>query len=287
VLSHEDITPLKQAEATRQQSLDRLRELDIHKRALIAAVSHDVRTPLTVISGTAALLRQRLPSLSPEDLEQLAAGLAHQTNRLERLLSGLLVLSLSEEGGPPAAGVGAIKPQPTHLPSFVDQILSDFDLTGHTVTLDVPTAQVAVDPWILACVLERLIDNAARHTPSGTNINIRLRHTHGSLVIQISDNGPGIRRDDRDRIFLPFEQDLDTRRHNPGAGIGLTVVREAARLHGGDAIAETIDRSGASIVVHLAVTSPDTAAPTSGRPHTSHEPRPAGFTRPSHLRKLC
>lgn len=254
VVTHEDVTPIRKAENTRRLSMERMRQLDRRKDALISAVSHDVRTPLSVIGGTAELLQRQADSLERSALARLADGLVTQVRRLERLLSGLMVLSRHPGAEGDRSGVGSVERVEVELAKQLGVIVDHLDTEGRPVTIHADDLVVGVDTWVLEAVVERLVHNSVRHTPPGTAIEISASLTDPRrLTLRVTDDGPGIRPDERERVFLPFEQGSHGHPHDPGAGIGLTVVRELARLHGGDAWAETGDGEGARLVVELEV----------------------------------
>src|SRR5262249_46785508 len=133
--------------------------------------------------------------------------------------------------------------------------------TGARIDADLPDGLVAdVDADGVRQVLVNLLDNAVTYGPPGQRIAVALARTDGRVRITVEDEGPGIPRADRERVFLKFERlarDRDT--HRSGTGIGLAVARELVALHGGTIRAEEADRGGARLVVELPV-SPETPA---------------------------
>jgi signal transduction histidine kinase len=100
-------------------------------------------------------------------------------------------------------------------------------------------------------IVENLLVNAARHTPSHARIWIRVRPNDRGAILTVEDDGPGLAPEDRERVFGPFERGVSAAAHAPGSGIGLTLVARFAELHGGRAWAEEREGGGASFLVWL------------------------------------
>jgi signal transduction histidine kinase len=122
------------------------------------------------------------------------------------------------------------------------------DLEGRTVEVDANSAVAPVDAPKVERVVESLIANAVRHTPADARIWIRVTPRDGGALIAVEDEGPGVEDEQKEAVFLPFHKaDADT----PGSGIGLSLVRRFAELHGGRAWVEDRPGGGASFLVLL------------------------------------
>ena len=254
-----DITERKRAEEALQRSerqassafrrereaSQQLRALDDMKNTFLEAVSHDLRTPLTSILGSALTLEQSWSELAAGDALDLVGRVASNARKLERLLTDLLDVDRLQRG--------IISPQrrPTSMRELTERIVSEVEHPSHTVTLDVEDMTASVDAAKVERILENLVTNAVRHTPAGSHVWVRCSRGEGGLLLVVDDNGPGIPENMRDDVFAPFLQVPGSSSHSPGVGIGLSLVQRFAELHGGRAWVEDRRGGGASFRVHL------------------------------------
>jgi signal transduction histidine kinase len=231
-----------------QAAAEHLRALDQMKNAFLQAVSHDLRTPLTSVLGIAVTLdrgHQRLPA---RELHDLLGRLAGNARKLGRLLTNLLDLERLARG--------TLDPdrQRVDLGELVSRIVTDTApelLDGHPVSVAAAPVLLAVDPPQVERIVENLLANAARHTPAGTPVWVRVQaHTGGALMV-VEDAGPGVPAEVRQEIFQPFRQGPTITAHAPGSGIGLALVAHFAGMHGGRAWVQERPQGGASFCVFL------------------------------------
>jgi len=229
-----------------REAAQRLRALDEMKNTFLQAVSHDLRTPLTSILGSALTLEQNGRDLSSEDALDLVRRIAANARKLERLLGDLLDLDKLQRG------IVAPQRRPSDLAELVRQVVEDAEvLRGRAVELDLREAHAEVDPAKVERIVENLLANAARHTPPGTRIWVATQPVPGGVEIAVEDEGPGVPAELRDAVFQPFHQVPGKTDHSPGVGIGLSLVRRFAELHGGRAWVEDRPGGGASFRVFL------------------------------------
>jgi PAS domain S-box-containing protein len=229
-----------------REAAQRLRTLDEMKNTFLEAVSHDLRTPLTSILGSALTLERSNLDLPREDALDMVARIASNARKLERLLSDLLDLDRLQRG------IVAPNRRPTDLVDFVTRAIGEADTQGRVVELDVEPGSVQIDQAKTERILENLLSNSLRHTPDDAKIWIRARPEDGGVAIVVEDDGPGIPEDLREEVFEPFRQAPgSSSEHAPGVGIGLSLVRRFAELHGGRAWAEERPGGGASFHVFL------------------------------------
>jgi two-component system sensor histidine kinase KdpD len=237
----------KYSEAFRREreAAQRLRALDDMKNTFLEAVSHDLRTPLTSILGSALTLEQTELSLPHEDALDLVARIAANARKLERLLSDLLDLDRLQRG--------IVSPQrrPAELEALAHRSVEGTENhAGREIQVDVEPITVSVDGAKVERILENLLSNAIRHTPDGTRIWIRGRGQDGGVLLIVEDEGPGIPVDLHEAVFEPFRQAPgSSSEHSPGVGVGLSLVRRFAELHGGRAWLE--DRLGGGSSFHV------------------------------------
>ncbi len=247
-----DITERKRAEEL-ERALDleraeteKLRELDRMKNTFLQAVSHDLRTPLAAILGLAVTLEREDVELHPEEARELAARIAANARRLDRMVNDLLDLDRLSRG--------IVEPSlaPTDVGSLVRSLVAESGIVaGRTVEVEAPSAWAEVDPAKVERIVENLLANAVRHTPPEARIWVRVLPGEGDVVIAVEDEGPGVPPEDRERIFEPFRQGPTAPEHSPGVGIGLALVARFAELHGGRAWVEEREGGGASFRVRL------------------------------------
>ncbi len=239
----------KYSEAFRREreAAQRLRALDEMKNTFLEAVSHDLRTPLTSILGSALTLEQTELNLPKEDALDLVGRIAANARKLERLLSDLLDLDRLQRG--------IVSPQrrPTDLADLVHRSVDGTENpAGRDIQVEVESIMVSVDAAKVERILENLLSNAIRHTPDGTRIWIRGFGQDGGVMLIVEDEGHGIPHELYEAVFEPFRQAPGSSSgHSPGVGVGLSLVRRFAELHGGRAWLEDREGGGSSFHVFL------------------------------------
>jgi len=225
------------AEARRRADAVELRS------ALLSAVGHDLRTPLTSIKAAAGSLRDGDIRLSGEDRSELAATIEESADRLTGLVSNLLDSS--------RIATGAVAPdlRPVGYDEVAVLALRGLDGAGQVkLKIDEHLPEVLADPGLLERVIANIVDNALRH---GRGAPVVLRaSTHADLVeLRVVDSGPGVSVADAERLFAPFQR-LGDRDHN-GLGLGLSVARGFTEAMGGTLTAEDTPGGGLTVVVSL------------------------------------
>ena len=239
----------KYSEAFRREreAAQRLRALDEMKNTFLEAVSHDLRTPLTSILGSALTLEQTELNLPKEDALDLVGRIAANARKLERLLSDLLDLDRLQRG--------IVSPQrrPTDLANLVHRSVDGTENpASRDIQVEVESIMVSVDAAKVERILENLLSNAIRHTPDGTRIWIRGFGQDGGVMLIVEDEGHGIPHELYEAVFEPFRQAPGSSSgHSPGVGVGLSLVRRFAELHGGRAWLEDREGGGSSFHVFL------------------------------------
>ena len=233
--------------AQQQRAASLARQSEEVKTALLRAVTHDLRTPLASIKANVSGLRQPEVLYSDEDRAELLAAIDDEADRLDRLVGNLLEASRLE------AGVLVPHKQAQDLAELVHAVIRRLKpVLGEraiTVAVQADMPLVACDYGQVDQVMTNLLENAARHTPDGSPIEVFLTADQTSAHVSVVDHGAGVPADDRSRIFRPFERGRTT--HAPGSGLGLSIARGLAEAHGGRLDVERADAGGAQFTLTL------------------------------------
>src|SRR5262249_39400932 len=206
-------------------------EADRMRTALLAAVSHDLRTPLA--SAKAAVTSLRSPDIrwTDEDRDELLATADESLDRLTHLVDNLLDMSRLQ------AGALAIFPRPAGLEEIVARALDDLGPSGRQVIVDIPVSlpEVRVDPAILERVIVNLTTNAVRYSPADQPPLLTASALGERVELRVADRAPGIPEPERDRVFVPFQRLGDTD-NTTGAGLPLAPSRGLTEGMGGQRV---------------------------------------------------
>ena len=221
------------------------------RTALLAAVSHDLRTPLAGIKAAVSSLRADDVELSAVDEAELLAAVEESADRLQSLIDNLLDMSRLDAGVVTAVRV------PVALDEVVPRALAPLD--ADRVVVDVPEdlPLVRADAGLLERAVANVVENALRHSPVGMSVLVRGRVMRDRVVLRVVDSGPGVPDADKQRIFRAFQRlgDAPARRGRslgrPGVGLGLAVARGFVEANGGRLDAEDTPGGGLTMVMSL------------------------------------
>jgi two-component system, OmpR family, sensor histidine kinase KdpD len=250
---------------TQAAQAEALAEGNRMRTALLAAVSHDLRTPLASIKASVSSLRQTDVEWSEADEADLLATIEQNADRLDALIGNLLDMSRLHTGSL----------QPFLRPTAVDEV-APVAVGGLDDSLRLEMAVpdgfplVLADPGLLERVLANLFSNALRYSPAGRPPELHAVLNGGTVRLEVVDHGPGVPDEQKELIFEPFERVGD--RH-PGVGLGLAVARGFAEAMGGRIGAFDTPGGGLTVRVTLPVASADRPAP---RPGGLGAPRSSG-----------
>ena len=229
-----------------REATQRLRALDEMKNTFLEAVSHDMRTPLTSILGSAVTLEQAGMALPEADAMDLLRRIASNARKLERLLTDLLDLDRLQRG------IMTPQRRETDVGALVHGAVREFEhFGGREVEVSADEIVANVDAAKVERIVENLLANATRHTPTGSRIWVRALAKDDGVLIVVEDEGPGVPAELREAIFEPFRQGPGPASTSPGVGVGLSLVARFAELHGGRAWVEDRPGGGASFHVFL------------------------------------
>jgi len=246
-----DISEQKRAEQELAQALEmerlaveRLREADDMKNTFLTAVSHDLRTPLSAILGSAITLENADElGISEEDRRQLMRSLAKKAKRLTAMVNDLLDMDRLTRG--------LVQPRRElmDLGAMLGRTVAESDvLEERTVHVQAEPIDAWIDESMVVRIVENLLVNAVKHTPPTATIWVGARRVENGVILRVEDDGPGVAADERDRLFEPFERG-ERSAPSPGLGVGLSLVARFAEAHGGRAWVEDRKGGGASFRV--------------------------------------
>jgi two-component system sensor histidine kinase KdpD len=239
------LTERVRARARAQAELEMRAETERMRSALLASISHDLRTPLAVITGSASTLAERGERLPPEERAALAQSIYQQARAVSELVTKVLQMTRLE--------MGAIRLERDwgSLGEITGAVLRRLRerLATHLLMVELPDdlPLVRVDAALVEQVLGNLLENAARHTPPRTLIRLKAQVEGGDLVVSVEDFGPGLPEGDLERIFQKFHK---------GAGLGLAICRAIVELHKGRIWAERLPGVGTAFRFTLPLETP-------------------------------
>jgi two-component system sensor histidine kinase KdpD len=226
-----------------------LAESEHLKSALLSSVSHDLRTPLSVIKGAVTNLLDDSVAWNQTARRELLSAMNDETDRLNRLVGNLLEMSRIEAGA-----LHSIRSW-QDIGELITVVIERMQprLGGRVVTAAVPDdlPLVPVSYTQIEQVLTNLIENAAKYTPDGSPIAVSARGTPGALEIEVRDNGPGIPAGMGTRIFDKFVRAIGPEQHSDGSGLGLAICKGIVEAHGGRIWVENLPAGGARFVFTL------------------------------------
>jgi two-component system, OmpR family, sensor histidine kinase KdpD len=235
-------------------------EADRVRTALLAAVSHDLRTPLASAKAAVTSLRSNDVQWDAADHDELLATADESLDKLARLVDNLLDMSRLQ------AGALAVFPRPADLAEIVARSLDDLGPPARVVAVNIPEdlPEVSVDPAILERVIANLVANALRYSPADTPPALTGSALYDRVELRVIDWGPGIPEQNRDQMFVPFQRLGDTD-NTTGVGLGLALSRGLAEAMG--ATLEPDDTPGGGLTMTLSLPAvPGPAGPQPGVP---------------------
>ena len=248
-------------ERVRRQTRDQAQleveaETERIRAALLASISHDLRTPLAVMVGASSTLVETGERMAPAERQALARSVFEQSRELSERVGKLLQMTRLE--------TGALKVERdwTTVADVADAAVRRLAdrLAAHRLIVEIPDdlPLVRVDAALIEQALGNLLENAARHTPAGTIVRLRAKATADQLVITVEDHGADPGDADLERIYRKFQRG-SMEGTAGGVGLGLPICRAIVRLHGGDAWAERTPGGGMTFRIRLPLERPPQA----------------------------
>jgi two-component system sensor histidine kinase KdpD len=253
-LAMERVTLLEGRQAARVEA-----ESERLRSALLSSVSHDLRTPLATIAGSASTLQQSGESLDGPARAELVDGIVREAGRLNDLIASLVFATRLESGRI------ELRRQWTTVEEIVGAGLARLrgELAARTVRVRVPgdLPLVFVDDEMMPQVIYNLVDNALRYTPADAAIDVSAWAADSQIVVKVADEGPGLAEDESSKVFRRFFRGRASKGSGSGIGLGLTICEGIVRAHGGRIWAERNLPRGVAFLFSLPIEREQPAGP--------------------------
>ena len=233
-------------------TVEELRRLSALRADFVSLVSHELRSPMAAVIGSATTLRARWRELSPEQRESFLGLIEHETKRLADLVGDVLDTSRIESGSFSYSfsdvDVGELVRESAALAE------SGQDEVAVRSQVNEPLPLVRADRERLRQVLTNLVDNAVKYSPAGADVDVHAFAEDGRIRVEVRDRGPGVAPEHQSLIFEKFGR-VAGEHTKPGTGLGLFIARSIAQAHGGSLEVSAAPRAGAIFALVLPVES--------------------------------
>ncbi len=236
------------------QNLDKVKEIELLRRELIANISHDLKTPVSVIQGYAETLQMQELTLTEPDRQRYLNTILQNSQKLEKLVNELFELSKLE----------ANQVEPKKEPFFISELINDMNKKYQLISKDKnilfetelskELPLVFADVSLIERVMQNLIDNAIKFTLSGGKIMIKTQKHDHHVEVSITDSGVGIPANEQEKIFTRYYRTTDNFTDlKESAGLGLTIVKKILELHNSSLKLKSIANAGSTFSFTLPV----------------------------------
>ena len=237
-------------QAATQAALEIEAQTERIRSTLLSAVSHDLRTPLAVMTGASSSLAEQGERMSAEERRALARTLARQSTEMSERVAKLLEMTRLE------AGAIKLDRDWANVAEIAGSVLRRLDerMSRHRLMVELPKELplVRVDAALIEHVVANLLENAALHTPAGTVVRLRAQTQGSELVVSVEDFGGGIAPEELERVFAKFHRGA-VEGATAGIGLGLAICRAIVTLHGARIWAERLSGGGTAFRFTLPV----------------------------------
>lgn len=252
----QDITDRKQLEAEQlhraqlELELQTERELAQLRARFMSMVSHEFRTPLTVIRSSAQMIERFYERLEQDQVIEILKRITGEVDHMIVQLQEVLTINRHR------AGLLEFKPQPMDVMALCERIVEDFRLMDggkhdlYLVTAPDAAHHIEGDPAMLNHVFGNLLSNALKYSPSGTTVTLSIQQEDDTLLVTVTDEGIGIPQEDQQRLFTEFYR-ADNAQDYDGSGLGLVIAKQHVEVHRGELWFESTEGQGATFYVRL------------------------------------
>lgn len=219
------------------------------RREFTANVSHEMKTPLQVISGYAELMANGM--VPPDDMRKFAGLIYEEAQAMRALINDVLVLSHLDETAP-----GAETRNPVNLASVAERVVHRLEAPARearvAVELSAEPVEVLGNETLLEQMIYNLVENAVRYNESSGQVRVQVSQEGPDAVVRVADTGPGIPESAQEKIFERFYRlDKSRSKETGGTGLGLAIVKHAALYHNGEVTLESEEGQGTTFTVRL------------------------------------
>ena len=229
-------------------TVEELRRLSALRADFVSLVSHELRSPMATVIGSARTLQQRWRELAPEQRESFLALIADETSRLATLIGDVLDTSRIE------AGTFSYVFDDVDVGELVRDVVASAELGQDEVPVEATVGEslptIRGDRERLRQVLANLVDNAVKYSPAGTPVEVEAATHNGNVIVSVRDRGPGVPAEDQTLIFEKFGR-AKAGKAMPGTGLGLFIARSIAEAHGGSLDVRSSRERGATFTLTL------------------------------------
>lgn len=246
-----DLTERKQSEDAIKKYVKELGELSTHKDSVLAILSHDLRSPLISIIGTAEYLKSNFQTMEPAELKEMLELLYQSATReldmLDYLLEWARIKYASE----------VFSPAKIKLTEYIDKVFDTLNEAAVIKAINLhheieENTSVFADDKMLISIIQNIVSNAIKHTGKGGTITVSAKSKDDKMIIEVKDTGVGMSKQIMEKLFTPQMKSLtEARKMNKGAGIGLLLVKGFLEKNGGEIWVESIEGQGSSFYFTL------------------------------------
>ena len=251
-----DLTDRKQSEDAIKKYVKELEELNTHKESVLAILSHDLRSPLSSIIGTAKYLKENFHKMKPdavqEMLDLLYKSSTDELDMLDYLVEWARIKYASD----------AFSPTKIKLTEYIDKVFEALNETASINTINLhheieENTSVFADGKMLISIIQNIVSNAIKHTGKNGTITVSAKTKDDKIIVQVKDTGIGISKEIMSKLFTPQMKTLsEARKKDKGAGIGLLLVKGFLEKNGGEIWVESIEGEGSSFYFTLPIDKP-------------------------------
>ena len=251
-----DLTERKQSEDAIKNYVKALEDLNTHKESVLAILSHDLRSPLSAIIGTAKYLKDNFQKMKPETAQEML-NLLHKsaTDELEMLdyLVDWARIKYASD---------VFNPTKIELPEYINKVFESLNETALINTINLTheveaNTTVFADGKMLISIIQNIVSNAIKHTEEGGSITVSATTKDDKIIVRVQDTGIGMSEEIMGKLFTPQMKALsETRKKNKGAGIGLLLVKGFLEKNGGEIWVESTESEGSSFYFTLLIEEP-------------------------------
>lgn len=251
-----DLTDRKQSEDAIKKYVRDLEELNSHKESVLAILSHDLRSPLSSIIGTARYLKDNFRKMDPGTVQEML-DLLHKSSTDELAMLDYLV-----EWARIKYASDTFSPSRINLTEYIDKVFATLNESASINTINLhheveENTSVFADGKMLLSIIQNIISNAIKHTGTGGTITVKAKTSDGKIIVEVRDTGTGMSQEIMQKLFTPQMKTLsEARGKNKGAGIGLLLVKGFLEKNGGEIWVESTEGEGSSFYFTLPIEEP-------------------------------